>query len=99
LWALGGAKDSSKDWRRLGVGLIIAFTGLLQTYLALLVILTTRLSTGIGYGMPAKDDPKPSFLGKFYMDLFKNEFKAKIMTRLTIGVLLSLSLLPLLCHR
>jgi len=99
LWAWGGAENTSKNWRRWGVGSIIAFAGLSATIWAILVIFTTRFSTGLGYGMPCPSDPKPSIIGKFWMDLLKNEFKATIMTRLTIGILLSLSLLPLLCHR
>ena len=102
LWALSGA-GYPKVLRRLGVPTVIA----VASYIAfrdLWVLPTIPLVFGvlsIGYGIPTLGTNAPdegSWLGRFYMTLFagegNEEGKANIATRLTIAVLLAISLYP-----
>ena len=97
LWAMGGASDYDKNWRRLGIPTVLC--GLLILNLHNLVLLVSwPLMFGVltmGYGIPGYND-EGSWLGGYYFTRCGGrDVKATIMTRATIFLLLGISLLPL----
>lgn len=98
LWAYGGAKGTSKDWRRVGVGVVIALAGLLNSFWALLVIITMNVATRPGYGILCIED-KGSLIGKFWLDIVKDKKLTDKLTRVTVGLLYGLALIPLMWKR
>jgi len=100
LGAFGGAGGTSKQWRRLGIPLLITFTAILIIHnYWILTIMSMCGALSIGYGIPCfipLYEDEGSLFGKFYFNLFKgNEFLANITTRGTIGIILSLSLISI----
>ena len=96
LGALGGAENSNKNFRRIGLPLFlagIAWQQLHNWYIFSIFLMTPILC--IGYGIPCEDD-KGSPLGRLFYALFgHNKLLADIFTRGTIGCLLSLTLAPI----
>jgi len=94
LWALAGAEGTSKNWRRWLIGIILALSGVSRSWWALLVILTNPIATSAGYGIPDFED-KGSAIGRFWWNITHDEEQANTITRLTVGILYSLALIPL----
>jgi len=101
LGALGGADKSSKSYRRFVLPALLtsfAFSNTQSVFVITAMAMSGALS--IGYGIPGVGDAG-SFLGRFFYKLFKqNHLVADIMTRATIGLLISLSFisLPIIKH-
>jgi hypothetical protein len=97
-WA--GADGTSKNWRRLGIPIVltpIATIALVIQFgwLGLLGLSTFLLwpPLTMGYGIPSPGD-EGSPLGRFFYNLFnKNEFLANVFTRGTINLLCCLTYL------
>jgi hypothetical protein len=100
LWSIGGSDFKySRIVRRVLFPILITIIAILKTHLIiipLLVGLLVHLATRIGYGLPCIDDPKPSVIGKFWYSKFPDEKVATILTRITVGLIYSLSFIPLL---
>lgn len=94
-WRLTGA-GYSKLFRRLGVPLIIAIEMLVATHSPLALIATAMFGPlALGYGIPDATD-KGSKLGAFFFRLVKgNEKMADFLTRLVIGFICALTILPM----
>lgn len=90
--AIAGSEGASKDWRRLGIPLVLLPCAIYSTMsIWSLFILVQHFIFRLGHGIPDKTD-KGSFLGRTFYSLFKgNEFWANIFTRGTIALLLSLT--------
>jgi hypothetical protein len=87
LWALGGAANSNKLFRRLGVPVATSVAVALTTgnWLALAFIPLGWGALSIGYGIPSTQPPDAgSFLGRFFLKILKTEKLANLATRLTI---------------
>ena len=101
LGAWGGAENTSKNWRRVGISFVLCIFAyfILKSNLILLWLTIYWGLWGVlslGYGMPCPNDPKPSKLGAYWAKVFKNNlFKAEIATRATIGILMALCLLSI----
>ena len=99
LWGWAGAKDTSKNWRRVGVALLIAYFGLIIGWWALLSGLLLGFAMAIGYGVPdpkgAPDQDPGSRLGRFWFKITRNYLLTNLLTRATVGLLYGLSLIPL----
>ena len=97
LGAWGGAENTTKGWRRVGIPLTIASFAL--CVLRRLWLLTTGslgFVLSLGYGVPNPYVSKPSKIGKFWYNVFnKNEKLAMIFTRLTIGLLKGMCILSI----
>ena len=94
--AMSGSDNSNKSYRRVFIPCLLfgfAFIQLENIYTISILLLMPILS--MGYGIPDSNDPKPSLLGKYWYDKFKNETKANIFTRGTIGVLECVSFLSI----
>jgi hypothetical protein len=101
LGAIGGS--GNKGARRIGIPVMLAgyaYSRLENIYVITICSMIGALS--LGYGIPDVDylidgnGDKGSFLGRFYLKLFKSNHKwADIATRGTIGLLIALSLLSL----
>ena len=102
LWALGGAENSKKAWRRLGVPLV-ALDVFILAHVPIkfpLVLASTGAAFGvltIGYGIPSTQPPDAgSWLGRFFYKLAgSREVPAALLTRGTLALLLALAYLPL----
>jgi hypothetical protein len=98
LGAIGGA--GNKQVRRIGIPLLLSGFAYSQTEnIFVFSIMAMAGVLSIGYGIPDKTD-KGSFLGGFYLNLFKNNTLANVFTRGTIGLLIALTLvsIPLIKH-
>ena len=89
LWALGGAENSSKAYRRWGVAiatsvLVFARFPSLWAYLAFIPVGWGVLT--LGYGMPDATD-KGSVLGRLYLAQLKDYKLANFATRITTYIL------------
>jgi len=99
LWAFGGAEGVSKFVRKIGVGLAISLIGYVVSWnwLAFLVLPLMLFGTAQGYGIPDGTD-EGSNIGRFwYKTVCENEFLANVFTRITVGILYSVALIPLMC--
>ena len=89
LWALGGAKDSSKLFRRLGVAVAtvvsVVVTNITWWPIASFIPVGWGVLT-LGYGMPDGED-EGSFFGKLYLRILKNYKLANFSTRLTTYII------------
>lgn len=108
LGAWSGAEGTSKNWRRIGIPLILTFVavilmtsqyGVLGLVSLLLMLLWPVLA--IGYGIPTIEygiiTDHGSVLGRFWYRIFEGDCnKANLATRATVGVLYNLCLLPIL---
>ena len=96
LSAYAGADNSSKIWRRLAIPLIITSVAYLQ--LESILVLTILSMCGVfslGYGIPGDGD-KGSGLGRFWYKLtMRNHLLSDILTRGTVAIALSCSLLSI----
>ena len=94
LGAYGGASGTNKNWRRLGIPILITIIALIVIKHWLVLILMTLIGVlCLGYGIPDVTD-SGSPLGRFYYKLTKgNYILTNILTRGTIGYLASLVLL------
>lgn len=101
LGAWGGTDNSSKIYRRIYIPLLLtgcAFGELENIFVFTIMSMAGAIS--MGYGIPDETD-NGSFLGRFWLKLFKNNhLLANIFTRGTIGLLIGLSLIsiPILKH-
>lgn len=109
LGAFAGADNTSKNWRRLMIPLMLS--GLAYSHLHSLWCLTIMLmafALSLGYGIPDicitdyfygsvnKVIDEGSTLGKFWYKIFQgNHLLADLFTRGTIGILISLSLISI----
>lgn len=105
LWALGGAKGTSLGWRRFGVS--IALCSILsiasQTWIPFICFLPLLGAISLPYGIPTFHGPdgscddKGSIIGRFIYYNIADEIEdlANSYTRLFIGVLMALAMLPL----
>ena len=112
LWALGGAENSDKNFRRVGVPIVICVACALgqKTWIPLVSILPFWGINTIGYGIPSWNGPDGTMddegapLGQFWYLKCNNgkmtsnpsaEKKANIFTRITLAILYSLVMIPL----
>lgn len=99
LWRLGGVTGGNKLFRRVGIPLTLCGGVFLATFdwLSLLPLLAMWAPLTMGYGIPdARTGDEGSVLGRFFFHVTdQNEMLADLLTRLTIGVLIGLTLLPL----
>ena len=108
LWAIGGADGTSKNWRRIGVPLVICLPMLPVGLIILLSGLAFHLTLRIGYGIPTylSDGTcvdKGSDVGRIWWKLCGGKNKpdnnidrmATIGTRTTVAFLAALCFLPL----
>ena len=96
LGAYGGADQTSKNWRRIGIPLLLTILAylILQSYYCITIMIMCAMLS-LGYGIPDPTD-EGSHLGRFFYNLFKgNHLRADIFTRGTIGLLVSLTLIPI----
>jgi len=99
LGAYGGAENTSKGWRRVGIPLLLTIIALLMLKnWWVLTIMSLAGVLSLGYGMPCPLDAVPSKLGLFWSKVFKNPKRAEIAVRATIGLLqgLSVIIIPIL---
>ncbi len=96
LGSLGGADNSSKSYRRFFIPALLTSFAFSNTYSVFVItIMFMSLALSMGYGIPSEDDAG-SFLGRFFLKLFKENHKlADIATRGTIGKLISISLISI----
>ena len=105
LWAMGGSSDSpeffglsSRHWRRLGVPLVLcgACSIITSAWLPLLSVLPIFGVCTLGYGIPDATD-EGSMLGRFFFFGIakENEIVAQFYTRVAIGLLLGIAMLPI----
>lgn len=94
--AWGGAKGTSKGWRRILVPAIATIFSILVLRSFWMIFNMARAGAlSLGYGIPCFDD-EGSDLGKFWFEVLgKDGFKANIATRATIGFVGSLTLLAI----
>lgn len=94
LWALGGSEN--KAYRRIGVPVVISIFLLIGTgkLTSLLTIPGAFGVLSIGYGIPDFNDPKGSFLGRFFYNLSPRF--ANLLTRGTIFTLLGINYVGIL---
>jgi len=93
LWSFGGAENTDKNWRRIGVPIVVGMASSIiawVSWVALLWIILACLAlyaaTTIGYGIPDEND-EGSPLGKFwYLSANQNAEQANILTRATVGL-------------
>ena len=91
LWAWAGAEGTSKNWRKLLIGAILALLGAISrlSWIPLLTFLCLWGATSLGYGIPDETD-SGSAIGKFWFKRLTNPrsiignfwykiFKEKIM--------------------
>jgi len=97
LGALGGASNSNKNYRRLGIPILLTIVALIVfKHVLVLSILSLIAILATGYGIPNETD-SGSPLGRFYYRLCNNnETIASIWTRGTIGIGIALCLLSIL---
>lgn len=106
LGAYAGADNTSKNWRRMGIPILVTIVAFIALQNPLtLILLGIYFALIIGYGIPAWND-KGSMLGKFYYDLIQTINYKKFLglsekqiqeysnypTRGTIGLIVSLFL-------
>ena len=98
LWKRGG-QNKGRIFRRVLFPLLTLGINIWKTHniwLSILSSLLVHLGTRIGYGLPDANDPKPSVIGKFWYSKFPDEKVATLLTRITIGLIYSISFIPLL---
>ena len=97
LWAWAGADNTSKNWRKLGIGALMAVLGLLfGGWWSLLVFPLMWGATSLGYGTPSPTD-EGSAIGKFwYRATDENKKLSDVLTRGTVGLCYGLALVPLI---
>jgi len=107
LAAFGGAKNTTKGWRRLGIPLLITLSALcIMRNWWVLSIMSMAGVLSIGYGMPGFVpgwEDEGSTLGQFwYYRLLKRGYNAtktnllaNILTRATIGLLMCISVVSI----
>ena len=97
LGAMGG--QGHKQYRRIYIPLfitILAFLYIGFNYWTLVFIMLMILPFSIGYGIPCPSDEDPSAFGSFWYRIsHQNDLLANILTRGTIGLMVSLSLIPI----
>lgn len=102
LGSFGGADNTSKAWRRIGIPLVITLYALYTLHnWWVLSIMLMGIVLSIGYGIPDQYSPKGSTLGRFWLsiaskmglNLTKTHLIANVLTRSHIGILTCLSLL------
>jgi len=94
LGAWGGAEQTDKNWRRVGLPILITLIALIVIkHWLVLSILSLIAVLCLGYGIPDSTD-NGSPLGRFYYFLFnENELLTNLFTRGTIGLFSCLTLL------
>ena len=93
LWAFGGAENTDKNWRRIGVPVAVGVGSFIIAWISwsallwiVLACLALYAATTIGYGIPDEND-EGSPLGKFWYLFFNQDAKqANILTRATVGL-------------
>ena len=107
LAAFGGAKNTTKGWRRLGIPLLITLSALcIMRNWWVLSIMSMAGVLSIGYGMPGFVpgwEDEGSKLGQFWYyrllkrgyNATKTSFLANILTRATIGLLMCISVVSI----
>lgn len=97
LGAYSGAEGTSKAFRRFGIPLLVlTFSGFYLKDMRVFWVLSMILPLSMGYGVPEQyqNKDKGSFIGKIYYKLTKsNHYLTNLLTRGTIGLLVSLSLI------
>lgn len=95
LWRAGGCWE--KSIRRIGIPVILSLACWLGTHdvLSLIFPALMWIPLTLGYGIPDGTD-EGSKLGKFFYEISgNNNLVADLLTRGTIGLLLSLTMLPI----
>lgn len=95
LGAYGGACQTSKNWRRLGIPILLTVISLCFVFHWLILSILTMIAVlCIGYGIPDIYGDEGSPLGRFYFRLFNDsELYANIFTRGTVALLACLTLI------
>jgi len=105
LGSFGGAEQTIKNWRRIGIPVIFTIIALvfIQHWLVLSILAMIGVFC-IGYGLP-EEDPRwgldeGSVIGRFWYYFFKKKTKhyelwANLLTRGVIGAVLGLSLVSI----
>ena len=95
LGAYSGAEGTSKAFRRFGIPLLVlAFSGFYLRDIRVFGVLLMSLPLSMGYGVPSPGEDKGSFIGRLYYKLTKsNHYLTNLLTRGTVGLLISLSLI------
>ena len=95
LGAFAGTNNTSKNWRRVGIPLLLTLCALfiLHNWWCIL-IMTMTIGLSLGYAIPSHSDPKGSTIGGFFYKVFKgNNLLANIFTRGSVCLVIMLSLL------
>ena len=88
LWAYGGAEGTSKNWRRLGVPILLFYFSSLLTGVwlkPLICAVVLYIGTTLPYGIPSPQDDGGD-IGKFWYFITHNIVQTNILTRATVGV-------------
>ena len=88
LWAYGGAKGTSKNWRRVGVPVLLLYTmsGITGAWiLPLISCVGLYAATTLPYGTPSANDEGGS-IGQFYHLITHNIVLTDALTRMTVGL-------------
>lgn len=100
LGSYAGAKNTKKAWRRFGIPtLIMLFALFFITSWWLITIMFLAFSLSLGYGIPSIFPPdEGSLIGRFWYKKTDNYKLSEILTRLTIGlgIILTLIVIPIL---
>lgn len=97
LWRLGGVTGGDEWFRRMGVPSVIVLSVFIASHqwISLLPIILFWLPLTMGYGIPDATD-EGSKLGAFWYKVTKqNRVLSDILTRLTIALACTISLIPL----
>lgn len=90
LGAFGGADETSKNWRRIGIPLILTIVALfvLKSWWTL-ILLGIFIPLSMGYGIPCHND-SGSLIGRFWYKYFGESNRTNYFTRGTIGLIICL---------
>lgn len=93
--AMAGSEKFPKIWRRLGstVCLVTGFVFLSHFDVKALMAFAYALPLSMGYGVPSPDD-KGSAIGEFWFKVTGMAYWTDIFTRVTLGIVKCLVLLP-----
>lgn len=100
LGSYAGCDGTSKAWRRFGIpALIMLFALFFIPSWWLITIMFMSFALSLGYGLPSIFPPdEGSFIGRFWYKKTDNYKLSEILTRLTIGlgIILTLIVIPIL---
>ena len=95
LGAWGGAENTSKAWRRIGIPIVLCLCAYFKVGLYCLSALLLFAPLCIGYGRFDPQDESPSTLGLWAFRTFpKSAMKQDVLIRLSVSFLCVVSLVP-----